>query len=181
MEPFAFEEGPSMIPSGWVEGGEKDNLGQFRIIQAEQRFRSAYRWLADFDGATWPEVRMFVSSFCPPGPAFETFLLQFHKYEKDNLRPSQVIDKEDGRHLEDELRLAMAHFRRGLDPLSLIGSVISPLDHGDYLPFSIINDAAWLDPFAISDGGLGGVLTVTGPPRMGKTGIACLIMEAWLR
>jgi len=62
----------------------------------------------------------------------------------------------------------------------LVGSIISPTDHGDSLPFSIINDSAWLDPFFIA-GGSGGFLTITGPPRMGKTGIACLIMEAWLR
>ncbi len=163
-----------MIPDGWVEEGN-DKLGQFRIIQAEQRFRSAYRWLADFDGATWPEVRVFLSSFCPPGPEFEAFLLKFHEWESKGLRPASV--REDGRWLEDELRIAMASFRRGLDPLSLVGSIISPTDHGDSLPFDVINDRAFLDPFA----GSGGFLTITGPPRMGKTGIACLLMEAWLR
>ncbi len=136
------------------------------------------RWLADFEGATWPEVRIFLSSFCPPGVEFEAFLIRLNGWEKTGKRPSQIV--EDGRFLADELRLAMAQFRRGLDPLSLVGSIISPTDHGDSLPFSVINDSAWLDPFFIA-GGSGGFLTITGPPRMGKTGIACLIMEAWLR
>ena len=164
-----------MIPDGWVEL-EKDNLGQFRIIQAEQRFRSALRWLADFEGATWAEVRVFLSSYCPPGTEFEAFLIRFHDFEKSGLRPAEVRE-DGGRWLEDELRVAMASFRRGLDPLSLIGSVISPTDHGDSLTFDVINDSAFMDPFA----GSGGFLTITGPPRMGKTGIACLLMEAWLR
>src|SRR3990172_3076078 len=152
-----------------------DNLGQFRLTQAEQRFRSALRWLFDFEGVTWPEVRMFLSSYCVPGPAFEAFLTRFREWEKRGLRPSEV--QEDGRGLEDELRLAMAEFRVGLDPLSLVGSIISPLDENEALPWRIIHEDAWLAPFA----GSGGFLTITGAPRMGKTGKACLIMEAWLR
>lgn len=164
-----------MMPDTWVRS-ERDELGQFRIIQAEHRFRSALRWLSDFDRATWVEVRMFLSSYCPPGPEFDGFLLRIRAWERDKKQPRDVADA-DGRTLEDELRLAMAEFRRGLDPLSLMGSVISPYERGDALAYGIVADRAWLAPFE----GDGGFLTITGPPRKGKTGIACLLMESWLR
>jgi len=153
-----------------------DNLGQFRLIQAEQRFRSAYRWLADFESATWAEVRIFLSSFCPPGQMFELLLGRVREFEDKGVRPFEVHDPDRGR-LDDELRIAASEFRRGLDPLSLIGSTISPLDQSDTLPWRVISEWAWLGPFA----GSGGFLTVTGPPRMGKTGLACNIAEMWLR
>lgn len=153
---------------------EAGKLGQFRIIQAEQRYRSALRWLELFESATWPEVRVFLSSFCPPGEIFEVLLSRCRTWEEKAIPPWKV--KEDGKRLDDELRLAMAEFRKGFDSLSLIGSVISPLDEGDTLPFRMV-EPVLLDPFA----GSGGFLTITGPPRKGKTGFACLVMEAWLR
>jgi len=153
---------------------ETGKLGQFRIIQAEQRYRSALRWLELFDVATWPEVRTFLSSYCPPGETFEMFLLKFRSWEGQGKQPADV--HEDGKRLDDELRLAMAEMRKGFDSLSLIGSVISPLDEGDSLPFRMV-EPVLLDPFQ----GSGGFLTITGPPRKGKTGFACLVMEAWLR
>lgn len=164
-----------MMPDTWVKA-ERDELGQFRIIQAEHRFRSALRWLSDFDRATWVEVRMFLSSYCIPSPEFDNFLVRIRSWEREGKHPKDIRDS-DGRTLEDELRLAMAEFRRGLDPLSLIGSVISPYEKGDALSYRVISDGAWLEPFA----GDGGFLTITGAPRKGKTGIACLLMESWLR
>lgn len=149
-------------------------LGQFRIIQAEQRFRSALRWLETFESATWPEVRVFLSSYCPPGETFELLMSKCRTWEEKGTPPWKVRD--GPRRLDDELRLAMAEFRKGFDSLSLIGSVISPLDEGDTIPFRMV-EPVLLDPFA----GSGGFLTITGPPRKGKTGFACLVMEAWLR
>src|SRR3989304_2885284 len=105
-----------MIPAGdyRLYGGD-DNLGQFRIIQAEQRFRSALRWLAGFESGPRPQGRMVPRS---------------------------------------ELYLAMASFRRGLDPLSLVGSIVSPLDQHDTLPWDIISERAYLRPFQGAGGGL---------------------------
>ena len=164
-----------MIPAGdyRLYGGD-DNLGQFRIIQAEQRFRSALRWLADFESATWPEVRMFLASYCPPGDMLEALIFKVDEWE-GKLKPSNVAEK--GRSLRSELYLAMASFRRGLDPLSLVGSIVSPLDQHDTLPWDIISERAYLRPFQ----GDGGFLTITGPPRQGKTGVAMLYAEMFLR
>jgi hypothetical protein len=152
-----------------------DKLGQFRIIQAEQRFRSALRWLSDFESATWPEVYVFLNSYCPPGAMFEAILANVRLWKTKGTKPCEATS--DGRALEDELRVAMSEFRKGFDTLSLIGSVISPLDEGDTFPYRILHDSVWLEPFA----GSGGFLTITGPPRRGKTGIACLVMETFLR
>lgn len=148
-----------------------EELEKFRILESEKRYRSALRWLTDFRRANWDEVRVFVSSFCPPGDEFLSRLAEIRDWEKDGLKPSEVDT------LEDDLRLGMAWYRQSLDNLSIIGSTIPPLDKGDAMPWALPKDEFFLSPFE----GDGGYLTITGNPRAGKTGIACLYAEMWMR
>jgi len=148
-----------------------EDIQKFKILASEERFRAGLRWLADFDRVSWGEVRDFVSSFVIPGEEFRAFLAIARKnQENGGKRPGDIPG------LADELRIEMARKWCSLDPLSIVGASVPPLSEGDSFPWSLLSPAYFLGPFS----GDGGYLTITGRPRSGKTGIACLLGEIWL-
>ncbi|OGS63651.1 MAG: hypothetical protein A3K59_00155 [Euryarchaeota archaeon RBG_19FT_COMBO_69_17] len=151
---------------------EDESLGRYRIIQAEERYVDADRWLTDWGPATsWDEVRTFLRSYYPPGPELAAILKRTTTFRATGQQPASV----EG--LVDELSYGLAAFRGALDPLSLIGSIVPPRYTERAIFWEDVHERAWLRPFD----GDGGFLTITGVPRMGKTNVACLYMDMWLR
>lgn len=156
----------------------KEEIEKFRIIESRKNYEDADQFLRNFREATWDQCRTFVGSYCPPGDEMLQMLGFFRQWEDKGLQPWEVDEGPQGFNLEDELRVAAAHFRGSLDYLSLVGSTIRPGGYEHTLKYSILNRHYFLQPFQEKRVS-GGFLTITGRPRMGKTGIACLYGEMW--
>lgn len=146
-----------------------EDLQKFKILASETRVRAAYRWLSDWDRAMWSEVRDFVTSFVLPGDEFRILLNTAKMEERAGRQPRDVAD------LADSLRLELARKWCSLDALSIVGASVPPGDEGDSFPWTMLAPSYFLAPFQPD----GGYLTITGVPRTGKTGIACLYGEMW--
>ncbi len=156
-----------------------EDLEKFRILESRKNYESADEWLRNFPEATWDEVRTFITFYCAPDEDMMTALLKDTRtWEARKLKPSEVNDAPAG-SLEDELRVSMAKFRGSLDYLSLVGSTVRPTGYTESLLWNDLNPEIFLRPFT-EDKVSGGFLTVTGRPRMGKTGVACDVAEFWL-
>lgn len=155
-----------------------EEIEKFRIIESRKNYESADQWLRNFKEATWDEARTYVRFYCPPDEDMLIAFAQFREWEARGLRPHEVITDE-GIPLEDWLSYGMAKFRGSLDYLSLVGSTIRPLGYTESLTWGILSGDYFLAPF-FENGTSGGFLTITGRPRMGKSGIACLYAEMWL-
>lgn len=156
-----------------------EDLEKFRILESRKNYESVDQWLRNFREATWDEFRSVVGSYTPPGAEMSALLADSRKWEDDGLAPHQVRFK-NGHWLEDDLRLAVAHYRKSLDYLSLTGSFVRPSGYTEAIPWSILGVDYFLSPFD-EKGVSGGFLTVTGLPRVGKTGIGCHYIVFFLR
>jgi hypothetical protein len=156
-----------------------DEIEKFRIIESRKNYEAADVWLRNFKMATWDEVRTFIRSYLPPGDEMLALLQDARHWEGKGMEPWQVTETHSG-HLEDDLSLGMANFRSTLDSLSLVGSTIRPTGYTESLSWNILSPDFFLEPFTEGHTS-GGFLTITGRPRMGKSGIACLYAQMWLQ
>src|SRR3972149_1783799 len=100
---------------------EDESLGRYRIIQAEERYVDADRWLTDWGPATsWDEGRTFLRSYYPPGPELAAL--------RKRTRPFRARGRQPG-----DAGMALGHPMIQLDativnPLGLhaIGSIVPP-------------------------------------------------------
>jgi hypothetical protein len=155
-----------------------EEIEKFRIIESRKNYEDADQWLRNFKEATWDECRTLLTFYCPPGEEMLRMLSMFREWEKEGKQPHQVQETPSG-NLEDDLRVALAQFRGSLDYLSLVGSTIRPGGYTQSLSWGILSRDYFLAPFN-EKGASGGFLTITGRPRMGKSGIACLYGEMWI-
>jgi hypothetical protein len=156
-----------------------EEIEKFRIIESRKNYEAADVWLRNFKMASWDEVRTFIRSYLPPGDEMLRLLQDARAWDKQGLTPDEVTDTESG-HLEDDLSLGMANFRSTLDSLSLVGSTIRPTGYTESLSWNILSPDFFLEPFTERNTS-GGFLTITGRPRMGKSGVACLYSQMWLQ
>lgn len=155
-----------------------EELEKFRIIESRKNYEGADQWLRNFKEATWDEVRTFVRFYLPPGDEMLQLFAQIREWEAEGKKPVEVVAP-SGVKLEDDLSVGMAQFRGSLDYLSLVGSTIRPLGYTETLSWGILSRNYFLAPFT-EKGKSGGFLTITGLPRMGKSGIFCLYAEMWM-
>jgi hypothetical protein len=156
-----------------------EEIEKFRVIESRKNYEAADVMLRNFKTATWDECRTFVRSFLPPGDEMLRLFQDFRHWESRNMEPWQVTETPSG-NLEDDLSVGMAQFRSTLDSLSLVGSTIRPQGYTESLSWNILSPDFFLEPFTERNTS-GGFLTITGPPRRGKSGVACLYAQMWLR
>lgn len=156
-----------------------EDMEKFRLIETKKTYRPTIRdWLVgNFKGATWDQVRIFIFSFTPPGRELAHLLQLIRQWESEGKQPYQVRETPTG-YLQDDLLLAAAHYRTQLDHLSWVGSIVPPEDETETVAWSALSPRYFLSPFN-SEKVSGGFLTVTGRPRMGKTGIGGNYAELW--
>ena len=159
-----------------------EDMEKLRILESRRNYEAADVWLRNFNEATWEELRTFVTSYCPPDNEMMDLFQKMRRWEAEGVARPIDVPKEStpSGFLEDELRFVSARFRSArLDNLSFVGSTIPPLSYTEALSWRTISPDYFLAPFRDRKVS-GGFLTVTGPPRSGKTGIACKIDEYWL-
>lgn len=157
-----------------------EDLEKFRIIETKKTYRPTVRdWLVgNFKGATWDQCRLFVFSFYPPGPDQLAVFHDISTWERDGKNPAEV--ECHGGSFQDYLLAAASKYRNDLDSLSWVGSIVPPLDETETTAWRALSTDYFLSPFTQGKVS-GGFLTITGKPRMGKTGIGCLYAEMILK
>lgn len=159
-----------------------EEIEKYRIMQSDKRESEANRWLEMLvnKAVSWQEVRDFVSAHVLTAPevmpdgrvqpeAFAPLLVLIDEQEKSGKQPWEDST------LPRILRREKARKWESFDPLSRLGSTVTPGRQGGTIPWSMLAHAYFLDPFKDD----GGFLTITSVPRTGKTGIACLVGELW--
>lgn len=160
-----------------------EDMEKFRLIEAKKVYRPAIRdWLiGNFKSASWDQVRIFLSTFAPaddPRDTLSKLLRDCRRWEAEGKQPWQIKDEERGYFLQDDLLVALARGRGQLDHLSQIGSFVPPEDETETISWSTLSPLFLLSPFN-AEKVSGGFLTVTGRPRVGKTGVGCDYAELW--
>ena len=157
-----------------------EEIEKFRIIETKKTYRPTIRdWLiGGFKQATWDQVRIFAFSFLTPGDELQTALKSYREWEEAGLQPWEVTNTPSG-PLQDDLLLGAAQYRTYLDHLSWVGSIVPPMDETETIAWDNLSNHYLLSPFR-DDKVSGGFVTITGKPRMGKTGICCDLDEIWM-
>lgn len=161
----------------------EEKMEKFRILASRENSEAGLEWLQSLRGrgVTWSELRDFVSSYVWPRDlpdtqieynAYMAFLHRADEMEKAGLQPW------DDPQMENMLRHAKSIKDSLADGLSQVGVVVPP-GGGKTIPWAMLSSAFFLSPLEENGPESGGFLTITGPPRKGKTGQACLLLEHW--
>ncbi len=164
----------------------EEKMDKFRILASRENSEAGLEWLRSLrgHGVTWSEVRDFISSYVWPRDLPDTTANEYNVYLALLLHADEMEragqQPWDDPQLENTLRHAKSVKDSLMDGLSQVGVVVPP-GGGKTIPWAMLSSAFFLAPFEENGPESGGFLTITGPPRKGKTGQACLLLEHWHR
>ncbi len=141
-----------------------------RILAAEQRMREGLAWFRRFESHSWEDVEEFVTAAIR-GEGEQQILFAFIQDEIRAGVPCPAASPD----LKTRLRV---HFRQGFhtDPLSDMGAIVVPNEGQRDLSWKVFETDPLMANF--TEGQFG---RVSGPPGMGKTTLACVQIERWIR
>ena len=134
-----------------------------RKIMAQEHSVECSQFLSDFPNATWDDVRRFIRSYVIPDtdpwhPHYRVLLLMCQEGERYGIRPCDV------ENLYETLSFESSYKFTSLDFISVSAAMISPLEQGNAMPWSMLDSSYFLAPFQ----GDGGFMAITGRPRAMK-------------